>query len=160
MSPTDSLYSAIVTYIYDLRKIVYTQPTASDSSDQLFFIRNLRCQVRIFEIFLSAATRRQALRAMHACSRSSRSGEKMGSNRVRTPILGTFWAIWGFLALGKGHASTQCHSTLAVVQDSICAVVCLPLAAPSRHTHRRETSYQTNIRQAIAGFWRLGYCRD
>jgi hypothetical protein len=53
VSPTDSLYSAIVTYIYDLRKIVYTQPTASDSSDQLFFIRKMRCEGTQFGVKFS-----------------------------------------------------------------------------------------------------------
>jgi hypothetical protein len=62
---------------------------------------------------------------------------------VRTPILGRFGA---FLA-EKAHVSTR--STLAVVQDSICAVVSSPRTI---HTDERK-----NIRQEIAGFWRAAY---
>ena len=37
----------------DVRKIVYTQPTASDSSDQLFFIRKMRCEGTQFGVKFS-----------------------------------------------------------------------------------------------------------
>ena len=72
-----------------LRKIVYSQP-ASDSSDSLFFIRKMRCEGTHFGVKFSYAPLWQALRAIHACSRSSRGGERNG---VRTPILGRFWAF-------------------------------------------------------------------
>ena len=66
-------------------------------------------------------------------------GEKMGSNPH-------FGAILDFVGpRKKAHVSTP--STLAVVQDSICAVV-----SPPRAMHTGEKK----IRQETAGLWRLG----
>jgi len=104
----------------------------------------MRCEGTHFGVifFLSAATRRQALRAMHACSRSSRGGERNG---FEPPFWGDFGLCWPSEKSMLGST----HSTLAVVQDSICAVVCLPLAP---YTQARKTSDRKNSWTLAVGF--------
>jgi hypothetical protein len=78
---------------------------------------------------------------MHACSRSNAVAKK-GFEPPFWGDLGLFWPS------EKAHIPTR--STLAVFQDSICAVVSPPRAI---HTSAINTCH---IRQEIAGFWRLG----
>ena len=78
----------------DVRKIqnYRAQPTASDSSDQLFFIRKMRCEgtLLVCNFLQHRYAAAGATRPMHACSRSSRGGEKMGSNPHFGANLGFF----------------------------------------------------------------------
>ena len=126
----------------DVRKIVYSQPRAIlPSSDLLFFIRKMRCEGTRYGVKFSKAPLRGGRRYAPCTPAQDRAacGEKMGSN----PILGRFWIFW---PSEKGaHVST--HSTLAVVQDSICAVWCLPLAP---YTQARKTS---DRKQLDSGGW-------
>ena len=133
------------------------QPTASDSSDQLFFIRKMRCEGRRYAFgvkFSSAPTQRQALRAR--CT-PAQDRAAVAKKWVRTPILGRFGRFFGPRKRACFHA-VPLNTGRSSRFNLRCGVP--PPRCPSRHTHRRKTSYQTNIRQAIAGFWRLGYCRD
>ena len=77
---------------------------------------------------------------MHACSRSSCGGEN-GLRTYEPPFLGRFWAFFALGNTEKAHVSTR--STLAVVKDSICAVVSPPCAihTSARKTHQTRTSW-------------------
>ena len=94
------------------------QPTASDSSDQLFFIRKMGCEGYAFGVKLSSEPLRGGSR--YAPCTPAQDRAPVAKKRVRTPIL--------FHALNTGRCS-----------NSICAVMCLPLAP--------YTQARNNIRQ-------------
>ena len=104
----------------------------------------MRCESTHFRVnFLSSAATRHVRLLKIELRWQVINSLTSGKTWVRTPILGRFGA---FLA-EKAHVSTR--STLAVVQDSICAVVSSPRTI---HTGERK-----NTRQEIAGFWRAAY---
>ena len=81
----------------DVRTQNRVQPTASDSSDLLFFIRKLRCEGTHFGAKFSKAPLRGGRRYTPCTSAQDRAacGEKMGSN----PHFGAILNL--YLALGK-----------------------------------------------------------
>ena len=120
-----------------------SEPTASDCSDSLFFIRKMRCESTHFGVKFSksplAAT--GATRHARLLKIEQRCGEKMGSNLI--------WGDFGFFWPRKMEKRRMFPRTqrwpLSKTPFVLCGV------SPLRHTHRREET--SDRKQLDSGGW-------